>query len=237
MNTNILLNESDRYVEIYIITNLSNNKCYVGQTVSHVLNHGKYRKYGYIKRFNAHISEAKSTKKNQCIYLNNAINAYGIQNFKVELIEVCDVNDADKREYENILKYNTMAPNGYNLKLGGTVFRHTDESKKKLSDSVLKYSRELKYNKYMNIKLNITGDIEKYIHPLNRFDKQYGWYILVSGKKTDFGGIHITLDDSKKMAIDFINKLKELCDNNETAKHLVAGNPLEPIIPSSSGNE
>ena len=69
--------EEERYVEIYKITNIENNKIYVGQTVSHMLNHGKYRRYGSQKRLDSHISEAiKNNKDKQCHFLNNAINLF-----------------------------------------------------------------------------------------------------------------------------------------------------------------
>lgn len=45
--------------EIYKITNLLNNKMYIGQTRSHYLNRGKYRPFGFIKRFQSHFSESK----------------------------------------------------------------------------------------------------------------------------------------------------------------------------------
>ena len=43
--------------------------------------------------------------------------------------------------------------------------------------------------------------------------------------KTDFGGVHISLEESKLLAREFINNLK-----NHLAKYLVAGSPLEPIL-------
>ena len=58
-----IVNEHERYSEIYIITCTLTTKSYVGQTVSHVLNHSKYRRFGSLKRLNQHISEALSTKK------------------------------------------------------------------------------------------------------------------------------------------------------------------------------
>ncbi len=59
----ILDNKEDRYCEIYKITNLVNNKIYIGQAVSHILNHNRYRPYGMDGRFRCHISEAYSQKK------------------------------------------------------------------------------------------------------------------------------------------------------------------------------
>ena len=94
----ILDTPSERYCEIYKIVNLSNGKIYVGQAVSHILNHKRYRPYGHMGRFKCHISEAFSSKKNQSHYLNNAIRKYGIGNFTSELIKCCDVENADYME-------------------------------------------------------------------------------------------------------------------------------------------
>ncbi len=118
------LKDKDKVIgEIYLITNTSQNKVYVGQTRSHRMNKDKYRPFGSIGRFKDHISEAiNNTKKNQCSYLNNAIRKYGSDKFKVELLEKCDVNDLDKREQHYIEKYNSLFPNGYNLTKGGQVF-------------------------------------------------------------------------------------------------------------------
>jgi hypothetical protein len=52
-------------------------------------------------------------------------------------------------------------------------------------------------------------DIEKYIKPLNRNNKQYGWYVYIDRNKADFGGVHISLEDSKKSAQEFIYNLKK----------------------------
>lgn len=107
--------------EIYKITNLLNNKVYVGQTRSHYLNHGKYRPFGYVGRFKSHISESRSPSKSQasCSYLNSAFNKYGVDNFACELITQCDVDDLDFYEIKYISELNTKYPNGYNLTNGG----------------------------------------------------------------------------------------------------------------------
>ena len=63
LSNKILDNPTERYCEIYKITNISNGKIYVGQAVSHILNHKRYRPYGHEGRFRCHISEAFSTKK------------------------------------------------------------------------------------------------------------------------------------------------------------------------------
>lgn len=223
LSKKILDNPTERYCEIYKIINLSNNKIYVGQAVSHILNHKRYRPYGHEGRFRCHISEAFSTKKNQSHYLNNAIRKYGVTNFVVELIEYCEISNADERETYYIKELNSLFPNGYNLKNGGSVFTHSDESKKRVSNGVSNYYKDKKYDRFKDIK-NIDDNIEKYIKPLKRNNEQYGWYVYIDRVKADFGGVHIPLDESKISATEFIKNLK-----NHLAKCLVAGSPLEPI--------
>ena len=230
LSKHILDDPTKRYCEIYKIINLSNGKIYVGQAVSHILNHKRYRPYGHEGRFRCHISEAFSTKKNQSHFLNNAIRKYGVADFVVELIECCEISNADEREIYYIKELNSLYPNGYNLKNGGSVFTHSDESKKRVSNGVVNYFKDKKYERFKNIK-TIDDDIEKYIKPLNRNNEQYGWYVYIDRIKADFGGVHIPLDKSKISAIEFIQNLK-----NHLAKHLDAGIPLEPSLPLSIGN-
>lgn len=226
----ILDNPTNRYCEIYKITNLKNDKIYVGQAVSHILNHKKYRPYGYEKRFSCHISEAFSNKKNQCHYLNNAIRKHGVCNFIVELIEYCSLENANDREIYYIKKFDSLYPNGYNLKIGGNVFTHSDESKKRVSNGLIRYYCNKKFDRFKSIN-SIDDDITKYIKPLIRNNSQYGWYVYIQNKKADFGGVHISLDESMNSAKEFILKLK-----NHLAKHLDAGTPLEPLLPLTNGN-
>lgn len=120
MNNNILDTIDDVKGEIYKISNKIDNKIYIGQTRTHYMNHGKYRPYGYIGRFNSHISEAiLNSKKKQCTYLNNAIRKYGKENFIVELLETCQISQLDELEKNYISTFNSIYPNGYNLTYGG----------------------------------------------------------------------------------------------------------------------
>jgi len=105
--------------EIYKITNLLNNKCYIGQTRSHRLNHNKYRPFGHIGRFKDHISEANNSTKTGCKYLNSALIKYGVENFQCELIITCKIDELDYYEVKYIGDLNSKYPNGYNLTDGG----------------------------------------------------------------------------------------------------------------------
>ena len=231
--SNKILDSSDtRYCEIYKIINLTTGKIYVGQAVSHILNHNKYRPHGHQGRFKCHISEAFSSKKNQSHYLNNAIRKYGVNDFEVTLIECCDIIHANDREIHYINENNSLYPNGYNLKHGGSAFTHSQESKRRVSNGVVKYFADKKYERFKNIS-NIGDDIEKYIKPLNRCNTQYGWYVYIDRTKADFGGVHIPLDKSKELAKEFIMNLK---NQNYLAKHLDAGNPLESLLPFTIEN-
>ena len=91
-------------------------------------------------------------------------------------------------------------------------------------DKNIKMSEYVPYVPYwFNDIKQIDEDIEKYIKPLKRNNEQYGWYVYIERKKADFGGVHVSLAESKEEAKEFIITLK-----NQLAKHLAAGNPLEP---------
>lgn len=118
--------------EIYCITNKQTGKCYIGQTLSHRKNRGKYMEFGTLGRFKDHVSEATcNTKKNQCWYLNSSIRKYGKEEFEVKCIETCDRDKLDERERFYVKEYNSLYPNGYNLTIGGkttkTIHLEPDE--------------------------------------------------------------------------------------------------------------
>ena len=127
MLSQILTDKSHVVGQIYLIENAGQNKRYVGQTVSHRKNHEKYRPFGYEGRFKDHISEAIcNTKKKQCSYLNNAIRLYGKDAFTVSLLHTCSLSKLDSMEQFYIEKYGTLYPNGYNLTVGGKVFKQVE---------------------------------------------------------------------------------------------------------------
>jgi group I intron endonuclease len=117
------IGEKDKVIgEIYKMTNTTNGKIYIGQTRSHRLNHNKYRPFGYLGRFNDHLHEANSSKKNNSKCLNNALRKYGKDCFTCELIHTCDVSELNELESQYIIEYNSKYPNGYNLTDGGKAF-------------------------------------------------------------------------------------------------------------------
>lgn len=219
ISTQILDNESERYCEIYKLTNIITNKCYVGKAVSHILNHNRYRPYGAIGRFKCHVSEAYSNKKKQCTYLNSSIRKHGKEYFQVSIIEKCETDVANEREKFHIENQNTLYPHGYNLLSGGISPPCTDDIRKKVSNGVKKFYESKKFERFSTVK-NIHNPISQYIRPLSRYGKQYGWYVFIENKKADFGGVHITLEESRENAEKFINELKYMLatylDDRET---------------------
>lgn len=100
---------------IYKITDLTNNKVYVGQT-----------KRDIMKRYSEHISRAFVSKRPNdlsCL-LYIAMREHGIQNFIPELLEVVvgSQKEVDIKEQEWIAKYDsTNREKGYNKDKGGHV--------------------------------------------------------------------------------------------------------------------
>ena len=202
----ILDSPDERVVEIYMLTCKDTNKRYIGQAVSHILNHGRYRPYGRQGRFRCHTNEAYSSKRNQCTYLNNAIRKYGKDSFDISLLEITSVTNADERESYHILHYDTLYPNGYNLTSGGNTTRMSLISRKKLS-TTNRIGNESRYERFADIVSNPTIQTLPCIRPLRRNKTQYGWYVYWNGRKTDFGGTHIPLNDSHEMATKLVELL------------------------------
>ena len=99
---------------IYIITNLTNNMQYVGQTI-HTIQ----------QRFSGHKSSAKCKDDNT--YLHKAMNKYGVENFEIKEITSVEMGTLEELleelnflEIYYIAEYNTLSPNGYNLTKGGS---------------------------------------------------------------------------------------------------------------------
>ena len=227
-NINNIVEKSERYIEIYKITNTVTNKLYIGQTVSHVLNHNKYRRYGCEKRLDSHISEAiRNNKKNQCHFLNNSIRKHGGDKFIVELIDKCDMNSGDETESKYIKQYNSMFPTGYNLKIGGTVFQHTEESRSRLSVSGLKYFEKQKLDKYKDVTL--PEDIKDYDKYITEYCKIY-YCINIDNVITRFTSSIITKEQLKQNAIKFINKLYEIKEEKISRDILLRETPNPQLI-------
>ncbi len=248
---NSLLDKSDAHKikgEIYKITNIITNKMYIGQTRSHYLNRGKYRPFGYMGRFNSHISESKSlVKYNACRYLNSAFNKYGSANFKCELITTCDVDNLDEYETKYIGELNTRYPNGYNLTNGGqkcgfekgkkVVLKHeykptinmtinpnlkrTDKTKQLISQRIKEYKNN------PQVRRNDMKRVQQ-IHSNNRFDKYKNidinkdnieqYISIIKNNTLNYEYIRVTFG---KMRTTFVGKYETIEQIKERARQFI----------------
>lgn len=88
---------------VYQITNLINNKLYIGITNN------------YKKRWSNHKCCNNSNR-----VITRAIRKYGVENFKFELLfSNLSIEDSEIKEKELIQTKNTQVPNGYNIQPGG----------------------------------------------------------------------------------------------------------------------
>jgi len=131
---------------IYLIINLITDKKYVGQSINVNL---RWKKHIYNSKNN--IMKSK--------FLYGAMNKYGINNFKIDIIENnIDMECINEREKYWIKYYNSLAPNGYNLTIGGEGtfgYKHTYITKCQLSDISKKYfADELNRKKLSEIQKN-----------------------------------------------------------------------------------
>jgi len=115
--------ENKKFI-VYKITNLINNKSYIGITS----NIGK--------RIHQHFS---LTKKRYKSHLYNSINKHGCKNFKIDSIDFAfSRQEVFKKEKYWIKELNTKNPSGYNLTNGGdgiVGYKHTQETKDKIAEA------------------------------------------------------------------------------------------------------
>ena len=131
---------------IYRITNMINGKKYIG-------------KHSTTDVYDGYFGSG--------IAIKQAINKYGIDNFKKEIICYCD-NEEELKEMEkyHIKKEGTFSK-GYNLTLGGEGilgYKHTEDSIRKASDSRKRY-----YEENPEMREKISEMAKKRVGKLNPF--------------------------------------------------------------------
>lgn len=107
---------------IYQIRNTENNKVYIGQT----------RQDNVALRWSEHI---KSINSNQESHLIRAFRHHGLEKFEFSVITWALNNQLDAIEINEIIKRNSLSPNGYNIREGGSRGCHSKESIEKIRKS------------------------------------------------------------------------------------------------------
>lgn len=113
---------------IYKITNIINNKVYIGKTT----------RPSFLERIHQHIIGAKAImcgKNDNPTHLQKAINKYGVNNFKFEKLCSCKTEETlNILETAFIKKYKSYISNfGYNKTMGGDGNKHTVETIEKVT--------------------------------------------------------------------------------------------------------
>lgn len=117
--------------EIYMVINIINNKRYIGQAICWT-GKNKEKRHGSEQRWRKHVWSALNNE-NRCPALSNAIRKYNPENFKVVPLWICDVSQMNYYEQKFTRLYNTITPNGYNIRMVSSKGKHNSESVKKIS--------------------------------------------------------------------------------------------------------
>lgn len=86
-----------------MLTNKKNGKRYIGQTTQSIK-----------QRLQRHKTDTRRKS-----LVRDTIRKYGYDIFQVDILYHCDVIDLNRLEMLSIARWNTLAPNGYNLTAGG----------------------------------------------------------------------------------------------------------------------
>ncbi len=126
---------------IYIITSTETNKVYIGQTTRSIKKRTKdhFCSARTLQRYNECTSEFDEIPSSVQIIkksvLYNAMVKHGINTFTVSLLETVNMADLNDKEVFYVEKYNSIAPNGYNMTTGGnSKYKHTAETISLLSE-------------------------------------------------------------------------------------------------------
>ena len=167
---------------LYKITNLLNNKCYIGIT-----NRNPEERF------------AEHKKPSSTSFIGRAIHSDGIKNFSFEII-LTNIEDdkISELEGEYIQKYNSLLPSGYNADLGGIEYhKHSDYIKNIISEK----GKGNKNSKYVADVLMY----DKQGNLLKRFQttRKAARYL---GDESKNVGINYCLNNKQKIAYGYIWK-------------------------------
>lgn len=120
---------------IYRIVNTITGKMYIGKTLEKC-------PYTRWKEHQRNISNNIG-----CPALRDAVNKYGVDSFRFEVLIICFDEDASLYEREYIEKFNTTIPNGYNITAGGDGGgfigkKHSDKTKELLRQNTIQYFKD-----------------------------------------------------------------------------------------------
>ena len=173
-------------VGIYKITNLVNNKIYIGQSIN------------IKRRFEEHHYKPFYQKGDEYnIPLYRAIRKYGVDNFNFEVIEECLPEELNDKEQYWIQYYNSYIQNncGYNLTYGGdgraTILHEKILNLWDNKKSISVIAKELEI-----CKASVINHLEGYINYSSDEAKKRGYELLKTDKKVKLYDLKLNLLNS-----------------------------------------
>lgn len=216
---------------IYKITNLVNNKIYIGQTKEFKADGSTKQKYGIDGRLKCHFGNAFSKNKKVntgCPILYNAIRKYGKDKFIVEELCSCKLEERNEKEKYFIKILNAIDNKiGYNISFGGNGGESNIIRKETNENIRIKISRS-QSNGEMNIKPFYRNQIlVGYIACRKQNGKLY---------KKIYSSTKFTPDQNKQNAINFIESIKLNKNDNNFKKYNRNDNLPRNIILKTNRN-
>lgn len=203
---------------IYKITNLVNGKIYIGKTK-------EYRgeiKFGIEGRFKHHKASALKDDKTGSPLLKNAMKKYGVDNFKIEKLLNCSLEEVDEKEIEMIKQHDSTNRNiGYNIALGGkgrSVVHVPEDARARISESLRK-NNSIKKKSHdsddSNDEIEFGDNSDCYsemnIQPVHRDDKLVGYKVRRREHKAYtkwFTSTKYTPEENLKLAQEWLADFK-----------------------------
>lgn len=212
-------NKPENFGIIYKITNLINGKIYIGKTKQYYGNSTKIK--GINARFKRHIRDAKNNK-NYCVNLCKAIRKYGEENFTIEEVLRCKLEELSDKEVQTIKHFNSTDKEiGYNISGGGVSLncKVNDKTRQKISNTM---------NKKSSCDLNIA-EIKRNnkIVGYRAQRKENGDYFYKS-----FGNTINTLEENYKLAQQWLEEFK----SGAITEHYVKATGLPTTITYKRNN-
>ena len=196
--------------KIYKITNTKNKSLYIGCTINN-LKH----------RFEEHCYRCLKTNINT--KLCNSIRKYGVENFTIEIIEECSLENIYDREVELIKEYNSFE-NGLNSTFGGEGclgYKHSPEIRMKISEGV-KNGKSHKGKTYDEI----YGDrVEEEKIKRKEKVKNYWDNISEEDKKQRLLSLKNSVRKNAKYSIETIQSIKKLINENVKSSEIHKQHP------------
>jgi group I intron endonuclease len=178
---------------IYKITNIINEKKYIGCTI-----------YPINKRFEEHIYRCLKSDSNTKFC--NSIRKYGVENFNIELIEECEISIIYEREKFYITEFKTY-DDGLNSTVGGEGclgYIHSPEIRKKISEN----TRDGNSHKGKTYE-ELYGDKADEEREKRRLSVKKGWgSISKEEKEKRVSKANETIQKNSKYGVELIKEIK-----------------------------